>query len=302
MRPFGCWPCGPLCAAAVLAVFPALVAQALAQAPPATPARTAPTPAPTPRPKGAGIGIGTLAWLDREIDRAELPKKTSWQRLREGDSVRTGDSFKTGADATARLEFPWMAVTLGGSTLFTIPASTVLSTVLEQGRAEFSGEGRDLVKIYVGEAEVRGGGRLVLRRSVGRTSAAALDGSFRLRAQNHTVEIKGGQGTLVEDGRPPEPARPLPSAPGGLVPGKDPAYVRTGRPVELRWAAVPALFHVELLALDRDQVLLARDVSGPPVRLEVPWLGTYRWRVVTRDGSGIESRPSSAGLICSVER
>ena len=195
-----------------------------------------------------------------------------------------------------------MTVTLGGSTLLTIPASTVLSTVLEQGRAEFSGEGRDMVKIKVGDGEVRGGGRLVLRRSVGRTSAAALDGTFQLRAAGRSVEIKAGQGTVIQDGRPPEPPRPLPSPPGGLEPGKDPAYVRAGQPVELRWAAGPTPFHVELLALDREQVLLARDVSAPPLRLELPWRGTYRWRVVTRDGAGVESRPSSEGLICSVDR
>jgi hypothetical protein len=261
-----------------------------------------PTPAPTPRPRGAGIGIGTLSWLDRELERAELPAKTSWQHLHEGDKVRTGDSFKTGPDATARLEFPWMTVTLGGSSLLTIPASIVLSTVLEQGRAEFSGEGRDIVRIVVGDGEVRGGGRLVLRRSVGRTSAAVLAGSFRLRAAGRTVEIKSGEGTVIHDGRPPEAPRPLPASPGDLVPGKDPAFVREGRAVELRWAAGPTPYHVEVLALDREQVLLARDVSAPPVRLELPWRGTYRWRVSARDGLGIESRPSSEGLICSVER
>ena len=282
-------------ATALLAALGAAAAQAAAPA-------AKPAASPAPRGKGAGIGIGTLSWLDREIERAELPAKSSWQRLKEGDKLRTGDSFKTGPDATARLEFPWMAVTLGGSTLLTIPSSTVLSTVLEQGRAEFQGEGRDMVKIRVGDGEVRGGGRLVLRRSVGRTSVAALDGSFRLRAKGRTVEIKGGEGTVIEDGRPPQAPRPLPSPPGGLEPGKDPAYVRSGQTVELRWASGPTPFHVELLALDRDQVLLARDVSAPPVRLQLPWLGTYRWRVVTRDGSGVESRPSTEGLICSVER
>jgi hypothetical protein len=289
---------GALLAAALFAASGAMAAQATA------PAASAATPATSPKPrgKGAGIGIGSLAWLDRELERAELPAKSSWQRLKEGDKLRTGDSFKTGPDATARLEFPWMAVTLGGSTLLTIPSSAVLSTVLEQGRAEFQGEGRDMVKIRVGEGEVRGGGRLVLRRSVGRTSVAALDGAFRLRAKGRTVELKGGEGTVIEDGRPPQPPRPLPSPPGGLEPGKDPAFVRSGQTVELRWASGPTPFHVELLALDRDQVLLARDVGAPPVRLQLPWLGTYRWRVVTRDGSGVESRPSAEGLICSVER
>jgi hypothetical protein len=287
-----------LLATALLAASGAAAGQTTA------PAARPPAPAATPAPrgKGAGIGIGTLSWLDREIQRAELPAKSSWQHLKEGDRLRTGDSFKTGTDATARLEFPWMAITLGGSTLLTIPSSAVLSTVLEQGRAEFQGEGRDIVKIRVGEAEVRGGGRLVLRRSVGRTSVAALDGSFRLRAKGRTVDIKGGEGTVIEDGRPPQPARPLPAPPGGLEPGKDPAYVRSGQSVELRWASGPTPFHVELLALDREQVLLARDVNAPPVKLQLPWLGTYRWRVVTRDGSGVESRPSTEGLICSVER
>ncbi len=279
-----------------------LAAMLVGTAAAAQPQPGGPAPTPAPRPRGAGIGIGSLAWLDREIERAELPAKTSWQRLREGDTLRTGDSFRTGPLATARFEFPWMAVTLGASTLFTIPSSSVLSTVLEQGRAEFAGPGREIVKIKVGDGEVRGGGRLVLRRSVGRTSAAALEGSFRVRAAGRTVELKGGEGTLIVDGRPPEPPRPLPPAPLGLDPGKDPLYVRAGEPAELRWTAGPTPFHVELLSLDRDQVLLARDVSAPPLRLELPWLGTYRWRVVARDARGVESRPSSEGLICSVDR
>ena len=258
-----------------------------------------PTPA---RPPGAGIAIGDLVWVDREVERAELPAKSTWRRLTAGDKLRTGDTFRSGADATARFEFPWMAVTLGPSAMLTIPASTVLSTVLEQGRAEFAGPGRDIVKIRVGDGEVRGGGRLVLRRSVGRTGAAALEGSFRVRALGRTVEIKAGEGTVVVDGRPPEPPASLPAAPRGLHPGRDPAYVRSGQPVELRWAGSGPSHHVEILDLQKDEVLLAREVAGPPLRIEIPWLGTYRWRVSARDARGVESRPSTDGLICSVER
>jgi hypothetical protein len=276
-------------------VLLAATAPAPAQAP-------APTPKPTPRPKGSGIGIGTLAWLDREIERAELPQKASWQHLREGSPLRTGDSFRTAQDATARLEFPWMVVTLGGGAMLTIPASSVLSTVLEQGRAEFAGPGREIVKITVGEGEVRGGGRLVLRRSVGRTTAAALEGSFRVRARGRMVEIKAGQATVVNDGRPPEAPSPLPKAPSDLEPGKDPLYVRSGQAAELTWSAASPGHRVEVLALDRDVVLLAREVPAPPLRLELPWLGTYRWRVAARDARGVESRPSDVGLICSVDR
>jgi hypothetical protein len=285
--------------AARLAGFRSLAVAVLALAA-ASPAH-AQAPAP-PRPRGAGIAIGDLAWVDREVERAELPAKSSWRRLGQGDPLRTGDTFRSSADATARLEFPWMTVTLGPSTMLTIPASTVLSTVLEQGRAEFTGPGRDIVKILVGEGEVRGGGRLVLRRSVGRTSAAALEGAFRVRAAGRTVEIKAGEGTTVVDGRPPEAPAPLPSPPRGLVPGRDPFYVRSGQPVELRWAPAGPSHHVEILALQKDEVLLSREAGAPPLRLELPWLGTYRWRVSARDARGVESRPSAEGLICSVEK
>jgi hypothetical protein len=266
-------------------------------------AQETPAPAPTPpRPPGAGIAIGDLAWVDGDVERAELPHKSSWRRLGQGDALRTGDTFRTAGDATARLDFPWMTVALGPSAMLTIPASTVLSTVLEQGRAEFAGPGRDIVKIRVGEGEVRGGGHLVLRRSVGHTSASALDGTFRVRAAGRTVEIKAGEGTSVTDGRPPEAPVPLPAAPHGLHPGKDPVYVRFGQAVELRWAGAGPSHHIQVLALEGDGVLLAREAAGPPLRLELPWLGTYRWRVSVRDARGVESRPSVEGLICSVGR
>lgn len=277
----------------------ALCALAFLAARGATP--QAPVPAP-PRPPGAGIAIGDLAWADGSVERAELPQKSSWRRLSAGDKLRTGDTYRTSEEATVRLEFPWMVVGLSPSTMLTIPASTVLSTVLEQGRAEFAGPGRDIVKIRVGDGEVRGGGRLVLRRSVGRTSASVLEGSFRLRAAGRTVEVKAGEGTVVTDGRPPEPPALLPAPPRGLLPGKDPVYVRSGQPVELRWTEAGPSHHVEILDLREDEVLLAREAVRPPLRLEIPWLGTYRWRVSARDARGVESRPSAEGLVCSVDR
>jgi hypothetical protein len=256
--------------------------------------------APTNRP---GIAIGKLAWVDREVDRAELPLKATWRRLVVGDPLRTGDTLRTGDAALARVEFPWMRVTLGPSTMLTVPGTIVLSTVLEQGRAEFSGAGREIVKVRVGDGEVRGGGRLVLRRTSGRTTASALAGAFRIRAAGRTVEIKAGEGTAVTDGRPPDAATPLPDSPSALLPGHDVGYVRAGQPVELRWSPKgAAAHHVELLALGSDDVLLARDTGPPPVRLEIPWLGTYRWRVSSRDARGVEGTPSSTGTVCLVER
>ena len=279
-----------LAAASALALCAAPGASAQAAAPAA------------PRPAGAGIAIGEIAWADGTVERAELPQKSTWRRLALGDKLRTGDTFRTGGDATVRLDFPWMTVGLSPATMLTIPASTVLSTVLEQGRAEFAGPGRDIVKIRVGDGEVRGGGRLVLRRTVGLTSASVLEGSFRVRAAGRTVEIKAGQGTAVADGAPPQRPSALPEAPRGLHPGSDPVYVRSGQPAELTWTAAGTSSHVEILALQGDGVLLAREAAAPPLRLEIPWLGTYRWRVSARDARGVESRPSAEGMICAVDR
>ncbi|HEX9187276.1 MAG TPA: hypothetical protein VGB87_09405 [Vicinamibacteria bacterium] len=284
-------------------IVPVALALLLGPGLPPAPSAQEPLPAPVaPRPPGAGIAIGDVTWADGEVERAELPAKSAWRRMGAGDKVRTGDTFRAGASSTARLEFPWMAVTLAPGAMLTIPASTVLSTVLEQGRAEFAGPGKDIVKILVGDVEVRGGGRLVLRRSPGRTSASALDGSFRVRAARRTVEIAAGQGTVVADGAPPASPSPLPAAPKGLVPGKDPVYVRSGQAIELRWAGSDRAHHVEVLGLAGDEVLLSREAGAPPFRVEIPWLGTYRWRVSARDARGVESRPSADGLICSVER
>jgi hypothetical protein len=278
---------------------PALVLALLLVAAAATEAQTRRRPA---RRAAAGIAIGDLTWTDREVDRAEPPDKTKWRRVASGDKLRTGDTLRTSADGLARIELPWMAVTLGPASMLTIPPNAVLSAVLDQGRAEFSGPGRDIVKIQVGEGEVRGGGRLVLRRSVGRTSVSALEGAFRVRALGRTVEITAGQGTVVFDGRPPERAFPLPAAPKRPRPGAEVAYVRTGQPVELSWSGNGTAHLVELLALQRDEVLLSRETGAPPLRLEIPWLGTYRWRVSARDVRGVESAPSAAGFLCSVGR
>jgi hypothetical protein len=123
-----------------------------------------------------------------------------------------------------------------------------------------------------------------------------------VRAAGRTVEIRAGQGTVVADGRPPEAPAPLPPAPGDLVPGGDPAYVRLGQPVELRWRATAPAHRVELLDLERDEVLLARETGGPPLGVDIPWPGTFRWRVSARDARGLESPPSATGLVCSVAR
>ena len=249
----------------------------------------------------AGLTVAKLEWGDRPVER-RAEGEDSWQRLNVGDPLRTGDRLRTSSGGVARLDFPWMAVTLGPSSVLSIPAAKVLSTVLEKGRAEFSGAGRDIVKIHVGKSEIRGGGRLVLWREGERTAVTALGGAFRVSAAGKTVEIKAGQGTSVKGRQPPLVALPLPEAPGGLVPGGDPAYVLSGQAAELHWTPNGTVHHVEVLALQSDDVLLARNVGAPPLTIEIPWLGTYRWRVSARDARGLESPPSADGYVCVVDK
>ncbi|OFV88042.1 MAG: hypothetical protein A2V74_07115 [Acidobacteria bacterium RBG_16_70_10] len=256
----------------------------------------------TARARSAGgVAVAKLVWMDQDIEGQALAGG-AWRRLREGEAVRTGDRVRTAPEGVARLEFPWMTVTLGPEATLSVPASVVLSTVLEQGRAEFAGAGRDIVKIEVAQAEIRGGGRLVVRREAGLTSATALEGSFRIAAEGRYVKIQAGEGTVVVDGKPPAFPAALPPAPKGLHPSRDPVYVRSGKPVELRWERAGNTYHVAVLALRSEDVLLVRDAGRPPLRLVIPWLGTYRWRVSARDGHGLESRPSADGLLCVVER
>lgn len=249
----------------------------------------------------AGLTVAKLEWGDRPVER-QAEGEASWQRLRVGDPLCTGERLRTSTNGVARLDFPWMAVTLGPSSILSIPASKVLSTVLEQGRAEFSGAGRDIVKIRVGQGEIRGGGRLVLWHEGERTTAAALGGTFRVSGAGKTVVIQAGQGTSIKGAQPPLVAMPLPEAPDGLVPGGDPEYLLARETAELHWTPRGTAHHVEVLALQSDDVLLARNVAAPPVRIEIPWLGTFRWRVSARNGRGLESPPSAPGYVCVVER
>ena len=196
-----------------------------------------------------------------------------------------------------------MAVTLGPSSVLSIPASAVLSTVLEKGRAEFSGPGRDIVKIQVGEGEIRGGGRLVLWREGERTAAAALEGAFRVSGGREDGGDQGRAGHV--DAERPGPVRGVGAArtrPAGSSPAATRSSCPPARAPSCTGRPGGTAHHLEVLALQTDDVLLARNVGEPPVRVEIPWLGTFRWRVSARDGQGLESAPSDAGYVCVVDK
>lgn len=254
-------------------------------------------------PSAGGIAVATLTYVDRVVERESIPTPAGWRPLKEGDTVRTGDRIRTSAEALARLQFPWMSVTAGPSTVLHIPASMVLSTVLDQGRAEFEAGSREIVKVRTAEAEIRGAGRIVVRRERDKTlvMAMALDGTFKVEAKGDVTVLQTGEGTIIRDGQAPSAPVKLPEPPKVVYPGADPVYVRKGEPLSLRFApSGPA--YVQILPLHGPEVLIAREVPSSPASLGIPWEGTYRWRASLRDGQGFEGLPSEDGFICVVEK
>ena len=273
--------------------------------PPASLGALAPRAAGPPRSApAAGVVVATLGWMDAGVDREDALGKSGWHSIKPGDAVRTGDRLRTAPEGVARFDFPWMSVTAGPATVMHIPAEVVLSLVLAEGRVEFEGRGRDILKVRTADAVIRGTGRIVVRRESGRTlvMAMAMDGTFRVEASGEAVVLQAGEGTVVRDGEAPRPAQKLPEAPERLRPGADPLYVASGQSATLTWSPAAASSHVQVMALGSDEVLMARDVSQLPYTLLIPWEGTFRWRVSSRDAQGLESRPSEEGLICVVEK
>ncbi|HEY7514543.1 MAG TPA: hypothetical protein VIC87_08695 [Vicinamibacteria bacterium] len=259
---------------------------------------------PAALPSAAGIAVAKLTYVDRVVERESIPNpEGGWRPLKEGDAVRTGDRLRTSPEAVARIQFPWMSVTAGPSTTLHIPASMILSTVLDEGRAEFEAGDREIMKVRTAEAEIRGAGRIVVRRSREKTlvMAMALGGTFRVEAKGDVTVLRQGEGTFVRDGKPPAPPVKIPDPPKVLHPGADPVYVRKGEPVVLKFApSGPA--YVQILPMHGPEVLIARDVASSPATLGIPWEGTYRWRVSSRNDQGFEGLPSEDGVVCVVDR
>jgi hypothetical protein len=265
-------------------------------------------PQPKARPKEGpsrlqGIAVASLAYASGPVER-EAPGTGAASILKPGEFMRTGDRVRTGVDGVARLAFPWMSITASPSTTIHIPSEVILSVVFDQGRAEVAAEGGDILKVRAAEAEVRGAGRVVVRRDAQRQMlvVTAREGTFRVEGGGKAVVLLAGEGTIVRQGSPPEAASRLPPAPSDLHPGKDPTYVVKGEPAKLSWRQAGATHHLEILPLESNDVLLERDVGVGPEQMTIPWLGTYRWRVAARDAIGLESLPSAEGLICVVEK
>lgn len=254
------------------------------------------TPGPAAAQEADALALARVSLVERKV---ELEKKgAKWQAAVEGGPLQVGEALRTGPDAVARLELPWMALTLSPGSVLRFPDAFLLSATLESGRALVEAPGIDALKIVTGEAEVRGRGRAVVRRQGRSTLVTCLAGRFFVEAAGSTVSLTPGRGSVVAAGRAPGAPQDVPEAPSdGLWPTRDAAYVAPAEALELRWKGSAPGYQVELLPVGSDVVLLQRDVTSSPVRIEVPWEGAFRWRVSARDARGLEGVPSADGLI-----
>jgi hypothetical protein len=265
----------------------------------------APTPSPRvtaarpPKLKATGVPVARITFGEGALEHAAHGGK--WKRASEGERIKTGDKVRTGPLATARIAFPWASLTLGSGSTLAVAPSPILATVLEEGRVEQSAEGSDNIKLLTPDAEVRGRGRVVVRRRGRTTFVTVVEGRAQVYAGEAKLSLESGQGCRVEAGSAPE-LRELPAPPRETVPGRDPKYVAGGKEVTLAWAGAASGYHVQILPIGSPEVLLARDVAASPLRVEIPWPGTFRWRVSVHDAQGNEGVPSTDGYFCMVDK
>jgi hypothetical protein len=241
----------------------------------------------------------TLARLSLVEHKVELGKQDArWQQAVEGGPLALGDALRTGPDAVARIDLPWMSLTVSPGSTLRFPDGVLLQATLEAGRVLVEAPKLDTLKLVTDEAEVRGMGRAIVRRQAKSTLVTCLAGRFVVEAAGAVAALTAGQGTVVAAGRAPSaPASVLPPPTEGLWPALDPVFVAPSEALELRWKGNAPGYQLELLPVGSDVVLLQRDVAAPPVTIEVPWEGAFRWRVSARDARGLEGLPSADGLI-----
>lgn len=229
----------------------------------------------------------------------ELGSETGgWRAARESESLPSGAGLRTGEDGLARIELLWMSLTLSPASTLSLPDNFIMSVELMRGRLRIDSAERDMLTLVTAEAEVRGTGEAVVRRTEGLTLVSCLSGRLLVDAGGRTVTLQPGEGTVVRSGLLPTSPEILPGAPQDTWPAEDCAYVAAGRVLELAGQATAVAHHLEILAVGNDAVLLGRDVGQAPWRIAIPWPGAFRWRVAARNERGLEGAPSREGLIC----
>lgn len=241
--------------------------------------------------------LATLTYVENEV---EARGPSGWKDAEERGGFDVGQQLRTGPDGMARVQLPWMSVSLSPDSLLKLPDDFFLSLALDKGRAVLEAADEQALKLVTPEGEVRGRGRAVVRREPGRTLVTCVSGRFLVEARGRGVTLEPGRGTIVAAGRGPSPAEDTPPPPTeeALWPGLDPVFADAGESLDLVWEADAPAYQIEILPVGSDYVLYQRDVGPPPYPVKVPWRGAFRWRVASRDERGLEGLPSEEGLIC----
>ncbi|MDY7232338.1 FecR domain-containing protein [Hyalangium rubrum] len=131
---------------------------------------------------------------------------------------------------------------------------------------------------------------------------AVFDGKAQVSAKGARVEVPGGNGTRVEQGKAPEPPRPLLPAPAWSTPGVREVLLALGGTPQfhpLKWQPVPgAVSYRAVLAKDEglnDLVAQAAPTSEVTATFETTALapGRYYARVQAVDALGLPGMPSA---------
>lgn len=246
------------------------------------------------------IEVARVGYILGDLERGG---EGAWSPASEGSPVSIGDAFRTGPESRVRFDFPWMSVAIDSRSLLSFPDAAVLSAVLEEGRVEpFSTRG-SIIKIVTAEAQVRGAGRVAVRRDGVRTRVSVLEGRFTVEPPGEVaIEVPAGKGLILVGGEPPGPVLDLAPPPEGLNPGEDPFYVLLGQTAALEWRGEAPAYRVEILGFDGADVVLGRDVDQTATSIAMTWLGAFRWRVSALDARGLEGLPSELGSVCVVQK
>jgi hypothetical protein len=245
-----------------------------------------------------GTPVGRITFVEGTVER-ETPKPG---KVEEGSPARTGDRLRTGAGGLLRLEFPWMSLQASPGSVVSVAPGPILSVSLDAGRVQLDSQADEIIKLKAGDSEVRGRGHAIVRQEGSSTLVTVVNGQFSVTAQGRKVSVERGQGCVVLPRTPPSAPRQLPEPPSGLIPGSDPRYLRPTEEIELQWGATRGPYTVQVLGIDSQVVLIEREAREARQILAIPWPGTFRWRVASRDGVGLEGLPSPEGLLCVVDR
>lgn len=271
------------------------------------------------------LGVGPeaqLHWLLRDV-KAKPPRALDWLEARERMNLWRLYRVATGDESAAHIVFEDTSdLRLRENALLVIYGASAsaartarrdkVEVLLEQGTIQgglatldegVAGQRPMVIKTPSGQVDLLA--KLAqVQAEITASIVSVYDGNATVKAQGASVDVQGGQGTVVEKGQRPQKARRLPEAPRWVESRPALVAVVAGRPGtwEAAWTAAERAdtYRVEL-ATDATfkQILFDAEIGAGVTRLRLAELapGRYAVRVSTRDKDKLESRPGEPRLL-----